>query len=400
MRTLQILTLAFLCLCAPFLTARTADAGPTLLFDTRTGEVLHSYKPFDRWYPASLTKLMTVYVTFDAIEHGLASLNSPVTISERAAAQPPSKMGYKVGTQITVDAAIRILMVKSANDVSVALAESVGGTYERFIAGMNTAAARLGMTDSNFVNPHGLPDKRQITSARDLALLTQALIQRFPKYAGYFSMPSIQIGDRVMKNHNKLIGRFRGADGMKTGFICSSGFNVVSTATRGGRRLAVVVLGATNARHREEVAATLLEAGFAQGGGFRLFGPKRFTLADLDRPTRIVPPFDMHAYACGKRQPPPDVASFGYVERSAVEPAADSAALAMAPAIELQEPIRRLAPVATMMAPLPRTRPRIDVSVAARAPEAETPGDAEPVAEAAAEPGFPFPRPNPLRAAD
>lgn len=382
------LTILLLCLMAPLIAARAAEAGPTLLFDTKTGEVLHAYKPFDRWYPASLTKLMTVYVTFDQIAQGRISMNSPVTITANAAAEPPSKMGYRIGTQISVEDAIQILMVKSANDVAVALAEAVGGGSEpRFISEMNRAAARLGMTDSNFVNPHGLPDSRQITSARDMALLTRALIERFPQHQHFFSMPSIQVGNRVMKNHNKLIGRFRGADGMKTGFICASGFNVVSTATRGGRRLGVVVFGSPNAALREKVAAALLEAGFAKGRGFRLFGGPRTKLSDLRRPSRIVQPVNMRAYACAKRPMPPEVASFGYVAQPEVGQTKQEA-LAMAK-IDLREPTTRTEPITSFTAPLPRIRPFLNFGASAPVPTVR------PATSASA---IPMPPPNPRRA--
>ncbi len=394
MRYLKALTAALLLFCGVFLAAQPAAAGPSLVFDVRTGEVLHAYEPFHRWYPASLTKLMTVYVTFDAIQHGLVTMKSPVTISAHATAQPPSKMGFKVGTQITVEDAIRILMVKSANDVAVALAESVGGSEDRFVAGMNTAAARLGMTDTNYVNPHGLPDPRQITSARDLALLTRAIIKTYPQYQDFFEMPSLQVGGRVLKNHNKLIGRFRGADGMKTGFICAGGFNIVSSATRGGRRLVAIVLGATSGRHRDQIAAALLEAGFAQGGGFDLFGRSKTTIADLRRPTNIVQPVDMHPYACQKRTPPAEIASFGFVETPNPD-ATSSAALALAPD-QLRMPSRRVEPVSALAAPLPRTKPYgTDPAAAAPTVDAPTPEPDEVPDEAAA---FPFPRPNPLRA--
>ncbi|ESR24132.1 D-alanyl-D-alanine carboxypeptidase family protein [Lutibaculum baratangense] len=375
---------AILAVALPLLTAGAAKAGPTLLFDARTGEVLHAYKPFDRWYPASLTKLMTVYVALDAVEHRLISLNSPVTISAAAAAQPPSKMDYKVGTQITVDDAIRILMVKSANDVAVALAEAVGGSEDRFVAGMNRAAARLGMTDTNFVNPHGLPDSRQVSSARDLALLSRAIIMKFPQHQHYFSLPSIQIGGQLMKNHNKLIGQFRGADGMKTGFICSGGFNVVSSATRNGRRLVVVVLGALNSRRREEVAAALLEAGFAQGSGFDLFSRSRTKLTDLRRPSNLLTPVDMRPYVCQGNTAPADLVSFGFDDAPATGAGEAAAALAMAPDSILRKPQRPTEVAVPLDPPAPAARPF------------EQQGEpAAPVRASMS--GIPLPVPNPLR---
>ncbi len=292
-------------------------AGPTLVFDVRTGEILHSYNPFTPWHPASLTKLMTAYVTFQAVRQGRVSLNSPVRVSAAALAQPPSKMGFPVGTEITVEYALRILMVKSANDIAHALAESVSGSHDGFIADMNAAARRLGMRDTVYANPHGLHDARQVTTARDIAVLTRALVREFPQHQRFFEISRIQVGQRVLSNHNKLIGRFRGADGMKTGYICASGFNIVATATRGGRRLAAVVLGGMSSAKRNEVTALLLEAGFEAGGGFGLIGTGRPNLDRLQRPASIGKPVDMRPYVCQKRKAPAHLASFG-IEEGAV----------------------------------------------------------------------------------
>jgi D-alanyl-D-alanine carboxypeptidase len=151
------------------------------------------------------------------------TLNSLIAISELAHSQVPSKMGFKPGTQVTLDNAMKMMMVRSANDIAVAIAEGVSGSVENFSAEMNAAAQRLGMTQSNFVNPNGLPDPRQVTSARDLAILARALIREFPEYDLYWHIPAIKFGKRIMRNYNKLIDRYPGADGMKTGFICASG---------------------------------------------------------------------------------------------------------------------------------------------------------------------------------
>jgi D-alanyl-D-alanine carboxypeptidase len=165
---------------------------------------------------------------------------------------------------VTVDNAIKMMMVKSANDMAVVLAEGVGGTVEAFAAQMTETAHRLGMTESNFVNPNGLPDDGQIVSARDLAILARALIREFPQYNSYWHVPAIKYGRRVVRNYNPLLGRYGGADGMKTGFICSSGFNLVATATRDNRQLIAVVLGAPTSASRAQKAAELLESGFAR----------------------------------------------------------------------------------------------------------------------------------------
>jgi D-alanyl-D-alanine carboxypeptidase len=240
-----------------------AAAGPHILVDMNTGRVLDQERAFDPWYPASLTKLMTVYVALRAVAAGEIQLDSPVRVSERAAAEPPSKMGYKPGSVLTVDNAIKILMVKSANDVATAMAESVGGSRQAFATRMNEEAARLGMTGTRFVNAHGLHSTEQASTARDLAILAMALRKDFPEHASYFAIEAIADGSTVMENHNTLIGRFDGATGMKTGYTCPSGFNLIATATRGGRTLMAVVIGEDSVEARADKAANLLAEGFA-----------------------------------------------------------------------------------------------------------------------------------------
>ena len=166
-----------------------------------------------------------------------------ITFSANAEAQDPSKMGFKAGTQLTLENALRMLMVKSANDVAVAIAEGLGGSVEGFADEMNARARRLGMTGSHFVNPHGLPNPEQYTTARDMAVLARALIRDFPEAEALFRIPAIKLGKIRMRNHNGLLHSYQGVDGMKTGFICAAGFNVVATATRGGKRLIAVVFG-------------------------------------------------------------------------------------------------------------------------------------------------------------
>jgi D-alanyl-D-alanine carboxypeptidase len=214
------------------------------------------------WYPASLTKLMTAYVTLKAVKEGRITMDTPFVVSANSLAQPPTKMGFKVGTVITVDNALKMLLVKSANDMAVLLAEGVGGSIDGFSDMMNAAARRLGMTQTSYVNPNGLPADGQISSARDLAILARAIYRELPEYAYMWHLPGIRFGHRVVRNYNKLIELYPGADGMKTGFICASGFNLVATATRNHRRLIAVVLGAPSASVRMYKAAKMLEQGF------------------------------------------------------------------------------------------------------------------------------------------
>ena len=246
--------------------AGAAHAGPAVLVDLGTGKVLEHEDAFAPWYPASLTKLMTTFVLFRAIKAGEITLSSPVRISERAAKEPPSKMGYKPGSVLTVDNAIKILMVKSANDVATAVAESLTGSRASFAARMNAEAARLGMTGTRFVNPHGLHSEEQVTTARDLAILAMAMRNEFPEYAHYYSIEALSSGKTLIENHNDLILRFQGADGMKTGYTCPSGFNLVASATRRGRSLLAVVIGEPTVEARADKAANMLARGFETPG--------------------------------------------------------------------------------------------------------------------------------------
>ena len=245
--------------------ASRAHAEAKLLIEAATGKVLLSENATYPWYPASVTKLMTLYTTLRTVKDGAVTLATPLVISRNAAAQQPTKMGFKVGTIVTIDNAMKMMMVKSANDIAVAIAEGVGGSIAGFADMMNANARRLGMTQSNFVNPNGLPADNHVTSARDLAILARALILEFPQYDSYWHIHSIRYGKRVIKNYNSLLDRYPGADGMKTGFICASGYNLVASATRNGRRLVAIVLGAYSGATRAQEAAQLLERGFNSG---------------------------------------------------------------------------------------------------------------------------------------
>jgi D-alanyl-D-alanine carboxypeptidase len=247
--------------------AASAQATPYLVVDADSDQVLMQNEATAPWYPASLTKLMTVYVALDAVRNGKLTLDTPLIMSARAARMPPSKMGFRPGTQVTLDNALKMLMVKSPNDVAVMVAEGVSGSVEAFADDMNADAQRLGMHESHFVNPNGLHNPDHVSSARDMAIVARALLHEFPDHADLFSIGAIQLGNRYIPNHNGLLGRYPGADGMKTGFTCPAGFNVVASANHSGRRLIVVVLGAPSARLRNQEAADLFDRGFASGGG-------------------------------------------------------------------------------------------------------------------------------------
>ncbi len=283
--------------------ATRAQAEAQLLIEASTGKVLHAENATYPWYPASVTKLMTAYTTLRAIKEGRIAFNTTLTMSRNAVAQQPTKMGFKLGTQVTVDNALKMLMVKSANDIAVTIAEGVGGSIEGFADMMNANARRLGMSQSNFVNPNGLPGENHITSARDLGILARALIREFPESDSYWHISAIRYGNRVLHNYNSLIDRYPGADGMKTGFICASGYNVVASATRNGRRLIAVVLGAYSGAVRAQKAAQLLERGF-NSGGLSWLTPSLGTV-DALAPIDAQPP-NLREEMCGghRRKPP------------------------------------------------------------------------------------------------
>jgi D-alanyl-D-alanine carboxypeptidase len=240
-----------------------ADANPVLLFEPATGRVLYAEEPDRLWYPASVTKLMTVYLTFDAVKVGRLAWDDDVPLSDHARAQPATRIGLRAGIKLNVEQAVRGLILRSANDFAVALAERVGGTEEAFVRAMNDTAKRLGMTRTVFRNPHGLPDEEQVTTARDLATLTTALFRDFPDRAEVFSTPTVRIHKGTFYSQNDLLRTLEGADGMKTGFTCASGYNVVASATRDGHRLVAIVLGEYNRQRRSARATELIDAGFA-----------------------------------------------------------------------------------------------------------------------------------------
>jgi D-alanyl-D-alanine carboxypeptidase len=275
-----------------------ALASPSIVFDASNGRIVAHEDAFRRWHPASLTKLMTAYVTFRAVAAGELTLESPIEVSKRAAAEPPAKMGYKPGAVMTLDNALKMLLIKSANDIAMAVGENVGGTVPAFVARMNGEAARLGMTDTHFANPNGLHSPDQYTTARDLGLLVMAIRREFPQYAPYFAIEGLVAGKAKMMSYNMLVGRYAGADGMKTGFVCASGFNMVGSATRGGRTLVAVVLGHKSALERTEAAAALLDSGFAgnAGDGATLASLPAYGLAGMPAP-------DMREEVCSKKKP-------------------------------------------------------------------------------------------------
>ena len=234
----------------------------SIVVDANSGEVIFARRADSPRYPASITKVMTLYLVFEAMAEGRVSPDDLVTISPRAASQPPSKLGLPAGSRIRLDDAIRSLAVRSANDIAVALAELVGGSEARFAALMTLRAQELGMTQTRYVNANGLPDSRQLSSARDIAILSRAVMRDFPQYYHYFGQRQWTFEGRNYNNTNGLLHSMPGVDGIKTGYTNASGYNLAASAVRDGRRLITVVLGGRTTQSRNAHVAELLNAGF------------------------------------------------------------------------------------------------------------------------------------------
>src|SRR5262245_23440487 len=303
-RTSPILALA---LAAPLVVAavRPAAAGPYVLIDADSGRVLAHSEAGQPWYPASVTKLMTTFVTFRALRDGRVKPDTLLTVSENAVAQDPTKMGIPVGTQVSVDNALKMFLVKSANEIAVVLAEGIGGSVPGFLAEMNRTAAELGMTGTHYNNPNGLPDEGQVTTARDMAILARAIYREFPEHEMMFRIPALKFGKRIIRNHNKLIDHYVGATGMKTGFICASGFNIVASAKRGNKRLIAVVFGGYSGARRNEDTARLLEKGFSPLAPITAVFRREPSSVELIQ-NLAVAPVNIQGDMCGgKRKRPP-----------------------------------------------------------------------------------------------
>jgi D-alanyl-D-alanine carboxypeptidase len=229
-----------------------------IVVDANTGKTLFSSSADSRRYPASLTKMMTLYLVFEAMAAGKITKKTSIPFSRNAAAEPPTKLGVKAGKSITVETAIYSLVTKSANDASTALAEYLGGSEKEFARMMTAKARQLGMTSTVFRNAHGLPDTAQFSTARDLATLGIALREHYPQYYSYFSTRSFTYGRKRMANHNRLLGRIKGVDGIKTGYTRASGFNLVSSVSQGNRRIVAVVMGGTSGASRDKHMAELI----------------------------------------------------------------------------------------------------------------------------------------------
>ena len=239
-----------------------------IVVDTASGEVLYAEDADSKRHPASLTKLMTLYLLFEEIDAGRLTMATPLRVSAHAARMPASKLGLKAGQTIGVRDAILAICVRSANDVAVVVAEAIAGSEDAFAKRMNAKARALGLRSTFFDNATGLPDKRQVTTARDMAVLARALQTDFPARYGFFSTRSFTYKGHTLKSTNQLLGALPGVDGMKTGYIRASGYNLVASAKRGGKRVIVVVMGEKTGSARNGHVAALIEEYLPSGGLF------------------------------------------------------------------------------------------------------------------------------------
>jgi D-alanyl-D-alanine carboxypeptidase len=230
-----------------------------IVVDAHTGQQLFAENAMAERYPASLTKMMTLYLLFEALQQGRVTKTTPIPVSAHAASQPPTKLYFKPGQTIDVDTAIHALTVKSANDVAVAVAEYLGGSEENFAARMTAKGRQIGMRNTVFRNASGLPDPAQHTTARDIALLGMALRKHFPQYYSYFSATEFAFRGKRIRGHNRMLKKVAGVDGIKTGYTRASGFNIATSYNAGGRSLVLVVMGADSSREREAHCQALLQ---------------------------------------------------------------------------------------------------------------------------------------------
>ncbi|RUV41371.1 MAG: D-alanyl-D-alanine carboxypeptidase [Mesorhizobium sp.] len=269
-KAIMIAALAVTIVTADVASAMAAKSA-AIVVDAKTGRVLYSADANGRRYPASLTKMMTLYLTFEALAKGRIGKNTPVPFSAHAASEPPTKLGVRAGGSVPVETAILSMVTKSANDSATALGELLGGSEDNFARMMTAKARQLGMNGTVFRNANGLPDPGQFTTAHDMAMLGIALREHFPQYYGYFSQRSFLYGRQRINGHNRLLGRIKGVDGIKTGYTRASGYNLVSSVADDDRRLVAVVMGGASGRSRDNQMASLINTylprASTRGGG-------------------------------------------------------------------------------------------------------------------------------------
>jgi D-alanyl-D-alanine carboxypeptidase len=258
----RVIATAGAVLCAAATPVLANERYAAIVIDTKTKEILHADQAEEIRFPASLTKMMTLYIVFEELERGRLRVSDRVVASRRAAKMPPSRLGLKQGQSLSIDDAIQALVTRSANDVATAIAEKIDGTESRFAQRMTSRARALGMTSTRFANASGLPDEGMYTTAHDMARLSQALMRDFPQYYDYFQTRDFWWGNRYSGNHNRLLGNVQGVDGIKTGYTRASGFNLASSVVRDGRRLIAVVMGGYSAAERDAQVTHLIETAY------------------------------------------------------------------------------------------------------------------------------------------
>ncbi len=328
-----------------------------IVLDAKTGAPLHEANPDSLRHPASLTKIMTLFLLFERLEAGKIKLTTQMEVSEEAASQSPTKLGLRPGQSIAVEDAIKGLVTKSANDASVVIAETLAGDQDAFARQMTAKARSLGMSKTVYRNASGLPNDEQVTTARDQAILGMAIQQRFPQYYRYFSTPAFVYRGHAMRNHNSLLGRVNGVDGIKTGYTRASGFNLVTSVRRADRHIVAVVLGGPSAGQRDARMRSLIE-GHIMEASIRQTAPIQFAAAaPVTPPAAAMPPRPAVLAEPAKPQP------------AASEPAKPKLAAA------ISVPVRLAAPA---HAPAPVTRPAGPAEATATIPAIET-GTTEPI---------------------
>ncbi|MFG1411416.1 serine hydrolase [Xanthobacter sp. VTT E-85241] len=312
-----------------------------IIVDGNTGKVLYEDKADALRHPASLTKVMTLYLLFEQMEAGRLNLNSEMVVSARAAAQSPSKLNVRAGSTIDVEDAIKAIVTRSANDVAVVIAETVGGTEERFADMMTRKAHALGMSRTNFENANGLPNPRQVTTARDLSILGRAIQERFPREYKYFSTRSFTYKGETIGNHNRLLGRVEGVDGIKTGYTRASGFNLLTSLHRDDRYLIGVVLGGSSGASRDNRMASLIANNYNRAYAGNRTAPRITETAALDDdgpvPVPVAAPAEREA--SGPIAPLPEPQRLAYAAPDPVT----TASLPRGPAPGSAAPIRPVA---------------------------------------------------------